>query len=165
MWRLAVAVCVPLALAACGDGSGDVCKAVDANRSAWLAAERLPDAQRREALARVAAEGKMRLAKAVGEGRIEGWKLHVIDVATGLPKLGVVKLALPCAATLIAPEISAQPGAFLPVPTFAPGDAAKIEATFAKSLDGSLPYLEVSVTDKGLMTDPEFVVSLKKIEK
>lgn len=166
MRRFAILL-LPLMLAACGgDGRDAVCKAVDANREAWLKASRVADAGQRDAgLATVAAEGRARLAKAVGDGRISGWKVAVLEVSSGLPRLGVAKFGLPCAATLIAPEINAEAAAFGPATAFKPGDAAVIDGGFARSLDGALPFLELSVTDRGAMTDPEFVIRLQKIGK
>lgn len=158
---------LPLLLAACGDDGRDaLCKAVDDNRAAWLKAARIADAAERDAAeAAAAAEGRLRLAKAVGEGRIDGWKVATMEVSATLPKLGVAKFGLPCAATLIAPEINAEPTAFGPAATFKPGDAAVIDGGFARSVDGALPFLEVSVTDRGLMTDPEFVIRLQRIAR
>lgn len=164
MRRFAV-VLLPLLLAACGDDGRDaVCKAVDDNRASWSNASRIAAAAERDAaLAASAAEGRKRLAKAVGDGRIDGWKVVVVEVSAGLPKLGVAKFGLPCAATLIAPEINAEATAFGPAAAFKPGDAATIDGGFVRSLDGALPFLEMSVTDRGQMTDPEFVIRLQKI--
>lgn len=158
---------LPLALAACGDDGRDaVCGAVDANRAQWLRAERIADpAERERALSAAAAEGRARLAKAVDAGRIAGWKVDVMAVTAGLPRLGMVKFALPCAATLIAPELNAEPTAFGPAAALKPGDSATIDGGFARSLDGALPFLELSVTDRGLMTDPEFVIRLEKLRR
>lgn len=158
---------LPLLLAACGDDGRDaLCKAVDDNRAAWLKAARIADAAERDAAeSAAAAEGRLRLAKAVGEGRIDGWKVVTMEVSATLPKLGVAKFGLPCAATLIAPEINAEPTAFGPAAAFKSGDAATIDGGFVRSLDGALPFLEMSVSDRGQMTDPEFVIRLQKIAR
>lgn len=155
-----------LVLTACGDEQPPICKAIDANRAAYKAAEKQENEIARDAaLKRAVAEGRQRLADATKDGEIKGWKAEVKSVSSSLKGLAVVKLTLPCKGTLIADGAAPDSPLYSQVTALKEGKLATFDGSFVKALDGSAPYKEISVTGWGEMTDPEFIVRLTSIKQ
>lgn len=165
MRRLFVLLC-PLALSACGDDAPPICKAIDANRAAYIAAEKEANGMARDAAREKAVvEGRKRLAAAIGSGAITDWKVEVKSVASDLKGLPVVKLSLPCEGTLIAGDVAPGSDLAQQVGSLKVGKSATMSGQFVKALDGSSPFMEISITDRGRMTGPEFIVRLTSIKQ
>lgn len=155
-----------LLLAACGDEETPLCKAIDANRTAYQAAEKQENGVARDAaLKKAVSEGRQRLIDATREGSFKSWKAEVKSVSTDLKGLAVVKLTLPCKGTLIAGDIAPSSELFAQIQGLKVGKAASVDGDFMKALDGSAPFMEISITDRGRLTDPEFIVRLSSIKQ
>ncbi len=167
MKRLAL-LALPLAtiiLFGCGEEKTPLCKAVDDNRSAYRSARSLDNAIARDAATKKAmSEGLGRLENATKVGSFSGWKAEVKSVSTDLKGLGVVKLTLPCDATLSMWRIAPGSDVFNDLASLKVGKTATIDGVFIAALDGSKSYEEMSLTDGGKMTDPEFIVRLTSIK-
>ncbi len=152
-----------LGLAACGKAEEPFCRAVDANRAAFLAATKVGNATARDtALSGAVAEGRERLTTAVLGNPIKDWHGTVVSANTGIEGLGLIKIALPCKATLIAGEIAPGDALFAAMKKLKDGDAVTFDGSFVAAPTGK-PYLELSFTQNGMMTDPEFVIRLAAI--
>lgn len=159
----AVLILIAVGLAACGKAEDPFCSAVDTNRSSFLAATRLENAAARDAaLSGAVAEGRTRLAKAVADGAIKGWHGTVAAANTDIKGLGLIRIALPCKATLIAGEIAPASELFATMSKLKQGDALTFDGAFVPAPTGTR-YLEISFTQNGMMTDPEFVIRLAAI--
>lgn len=162
--RRSILFAVPLfalGAAACdGEKTAGFCKAVDDNRTAYAAAQKSGDA----AIDKAVAEGRIRLAAAVKTGEIKAWRADVQSVGSDLAGLGVVKLRLPCGATLIAGDIAPDAALSKAISALAAGKPATFDGAFVASPAGS-PYMEISLTGRGMMTDPEFLVRLAAIKQ
>jgi hypothetical protein len=141
-------------LAACGKAEAPFCHAVDANRDAFLAALKVENSDARRA----------RLATAVRETPIEDWNGKVAAANTDIGGLGLIRIALPCKATLIAGEIAPASALFAQMTQIKARDAVTFDGSFVAAPTGT-PYLEISLTQNGMMTDPEFVIRLAAIRK
>ena len=161
----ALAMVAALALAGCGKAEEPFCRAVDTNRSAFLAALKVENDDARDAaLADAVAEGRERLATAVQETPIKDWHGKVAAANTDIKGLGLIKLTLPCKATLIAGEIAPNSPLYTQMSKVKTGDAVTFEGAFVAAPTGT-PYIEISFTQNGMMTDPEFIIRLTAIHK
>lgn len=156
-------ILVTLALSACGKAEEPFCRAIDTNRSSFLAATRLDNAATRDAaLSGAVAEGRERLATAVADGRIKDWHGTVAAANTDIKGLGLIKITLPCKATLIAGEIAPASPLYAAMAKLKAGDGVSFDGSFVAAPTGTR-YLEISFTQNGMMTDPEFIIRLAAI--
>lgn len=159
----ALPILLALGLAACGKAEEPFCRAVDTNRASFLAATKVENATARDAaLSGAVMEGRARLTSAVLEGPIKGWHGTVQAANTDIKGLGLIKIALPCKATLIAGEIAPGDALFAAMKKLKEGDAVTFDGSFVAAPTGK-PYLEISFTQNGMMTDPEFIIRLTAI--
>ncbi len=159
----ALMLLIALGLAACGKAEEPFCRAVDTNRSSFLAATRLDNATTRDAaLSGAVAEGRERLTTAVADGAIKGWRGTVAAANTDIKGLGLIKITLPCKATLVAGEIAPDSKLYAAMEKLKAGDAVTFDGSFVAAPTGKR-YLEISFTQNGMMTDPEFIIRLAAI--
>lgn len=159
----AFVILVALALAACGKTEEPFCRAVDTNRSSFTAATQVENAIARDAaLSGAVAEGRERLTTAVADGAIKAWHGTVAAANTDIKGLGLIKITLPCKATLIAGEIAPDSKLYAAMAKLKAGDAVTFDGSFVPAPTGKR-YLEISFTQNGMMTDPEFVIRLAAI--
>ncbi len=167
MKRLAL-FAIPLAaviLSGCGEDKPPVCKAVDENRAAYQAAEKQENGIARDgALQKAVAEGQARLVAATKDGAFTKLEAKVLKTGLDLRDFETVKLTLPCGATLIAPQLQPSPGLLTALTLVKPGDKVFVDGSFVPAVDGSAPYMEISITDRGKMTDPEFIIRLTSMK-
>lgn len=155
-----------LLLAACGDEETPLCKAIDANRTAYRAAEKQENQIARDAaLKKAVSEGRQRIAEVASAGGFKGWKAEVKSVSPSLKGLADVKLTLPCKGTLIAEGAAPGSDLYKQVVALKEGKVATFDGTFIPAADGSAPYREISITAWGEMTDPELIVRLSSIRQ
>ena len=161
----ALLILVALGVAGCGKAEEPFCRAVDANRNAFLAASKVENPEARDAaLSDAVAEGRERLATAAQETPIKGWHGKVAAANTDIKGLGLIKIALPCKATLIAGEIAPASELFTAMSKIKSGDPVTFDGAFVAAPTGT-PYVEISFTQNGMMTDPEFIIRLAAIHK
>ncbi len=157
------AILIALGVAACGKAEEPFCRAVDTNRSSFLAATQVENATARDAaLSGAVAEGRERLVTAVADGAIKDWHGTVAAANTDIRGLGLIKISLPCKATLIAGEIAPDSKLYAGMTKLKAGDAVTFAGSFVPAPTGTR-YLEISFTQNGMMTDPEFIIRLAAI--